>query len=195
MSIDWPAIAREVKKRRELVKVTQDWVASKIGVRLATIARIEIGDRRPSLPMLEKLSKVLECQITDLIMEKADEVMGQPVEIREPSMKGAPSYFRYCVRDAASQKLLGITDDGETIRADYAHPGWHLAIHVEEYLTDEASEELEHIVEETSDSEFQKKLLEFFDQEFPYCMTLIPVKRREKFLEGVLSAWEEGRFP
>ena len=88
MSIDWKAMGREIKKRREQLKVTQDWVASKVGVRLATIGLIEIGGRHPSIAMLEKLAKLFKCTVADLILEKEDYVMEQTLEIREPSLKG-----------------------------------------------------------------------------------------------------------
>ncbi len=194
MTIDWKGIGQEIKRRREGLKLTQDFLASKIGVRLATIARLEIGDRRPSLPMLEKLAKALQCQIKDLLREE-EELMGQTEVMREPSMKGAPSYFRFAVMDAAKGKVLGEDEEGDPIRATYDEAAWHLAIHVEDYLSDEALEELQNLEEESNEANFAKRLLKFFDQEFPGCMALIPTEHRKQFLEGVFRAMEDGRFP
>ena len=66
---------------------------------------------------------------------------------------------------------------------------------MEDYLTDEAMEELEAIAKESSTARVKRRLLRFFEQEFPGCMALIPVKRRDQFLEGVFRAMEDGRFP
>ena len=193
--IDWKGIGQEIKSRRERLKLTQDFLASKVGVRLATIARLEIGDRRPSIPMLEKLAKVFQCHVTDLLIEKEAEGMEQSTMVREPSLKGAPSYFRYCVMDAANHKVIGVDEEGEPDRASYWEPGWHLAIHLEEYLSDEALEDLEELMKEQNEGKFARGLLKFFDQEFPGCMALIPQDRRREFLEGVFTAMEDGRFP
>ena len=181
MGVDWKGIGQEIKRRREQLRETQDWLASKIGVRLATIARLEIGIRRPSITMLERLAKVYNCRVVDLIKEKEDAMMEQTLEIREPSLKGAPTFFRACVYEAAGTA--------------YSHPGWHLAIHVEEYLSGEALEELEQLGKEPKGPRFEKKLLKFLENEFPACLEMIPSKRRRKFMEGVFAAIEDGRFP
>ena len=159
MGIDWKGIGQEIKKRREKLRLTQDILASKIGVRLATIARLEIGLRRPSINMLEKLAKIFGCNVVDLIKEKEDQLMQQTLGLHEPSLKGAPNFFRYCVADAAGRKPLGTDEEGETVLADYSHAGWHLAIHIEDYLTDEAMEELEHLGNEPGGPRFRKKLM------------------------------------
>jgi len=195
MSIDWKGIGQEIKKRREQLRVTQDWLASKIGVRLATIARLEIGLRRPSIKMLEKLAKLFKCSVADLIIEKENHLMEQTLEVRESSLKGAPNFFRYCVAEAAGRKALGIDEEGETVQADYSHPGWHLAIHAEDYLTEEAMEELECLGNEPGGLRFRKKLMKFLEKEFPGCLGMIPLQKRSQFMEGVFAAMEDGRFP
>ena len=115
---------------------------------------------------------------------------------REPSLRGAPTYFRCCIAEAATRKILGrgINTD-KAIWADYSHPGWHLAIHIEEYLSDEALEELHALADEPNQQKFKTRLLQFFDQEFPGCMALVPRARRHQFLQGIFTAMEDGRFP
>ncbi len=195
MGVDWKGIGQEIKRRREQLRETQDWLASKIGVRLPTIARLEIGIRRPSITMLERLAKVYNCRVVDLIKEKEDVMMEQTLEIREPSLKGAPTFFRACVYEAAGTAVLAIDEEGKAIRAFYSHPGWHLAIHAEEYLSGEALEELEQLGKEPKGPRFETKLLKFLEKEFPACLEMIPSKRRRKFMEGVFAAIEDGRFP
>jgi len=134
--------------------------------------------------------------VRDLLPEKEKKMTTQTA--REPSMTGAPTYFRVGVSEAKHRKVIGHSaDTGKPIRADYSYPGWHLAIHVEEYLDDEALEELEQLadsVDRFGGEEFERKIEAFLKREFPGCMALVPNARRTKFMEGVLKAIEEGRF-
>ena len=43
MTINWDRTAKEIKKRRKRLRMTQDILAAKIGVRWNTISRIERG--------------------------------------------------------------------------------------------------------------------------------------------------------
>lgn len=187
MAINWTWFAKDLKRRREEKGMTQDALASKVGVRLATIARLEIADRRPSLDMLEKLARALGCRVVDLLKEDEMELA---IETREPTLKGAPTYFRACVFEASNRSVLGHDPNtGESPRADYSHPGYHLGIHIEEYLEGEALEEFEAACEARGE-ELESKLLAFLQKEFPGCMQLIPYKRRSRFMEGFLQGLE-----
>lgn len=192
MGIDWTRFAAELKRRREKAGMTQDALAAKIGVRWNTIARLETGKRRPSIEMLEKLAETLPCRIRDLLPEEKPTMATDTV--REPSMKGAPTYFRACVIEARQRRILGRDiNTGRAARADYSHPGWHLAIHVDEYLEEEALEDLARL-RDLRGEELERELLAFFDKEFPGCMALIPRERRSQFMRGVFQAIEDGRF-
>ena len=115
---------------------------------------------------------------------------------REPSLRGAPTYFQFCIAEAATRKVIGRgVNTGNDVRADYAYAAWHLAIHIEEYLSDEALEELDVLSNEPNSTSFRRLLLQFFDREFPDCMALVPRQRRPQFLQGIFHAMEEGRFP
>jgi hypothetical protein len=115
---------------------------------------------------------------------------------REPSLLGAPAYFRACVADASRQEALATNlDSGRAIRANYAHPGWHLAIHLDEYLTDEAREELDQLGEGCRHSEdFLERLEAFLGRECPGCLALVPKARRGTFMRGVFEAIEDERL-
>lgn len=202
MALNWKLVGSEIKKRREQINMTQDLLAAKIGVRWNTIARIEIGIRKPSLPLLEKIGNVLNCKMADLLIEKEGIEMERVELEREPSLKGVPNFFRFCVRDAASRKWIGRSKEaGGNSRSDYSEPGYHLAIHAGEYLTEEAEEELTGLQEQIWEKkgieieELKQILLEFFDREFPGCMALIPRQRRNQFIKGVLRARDDDRLP
>ncbi len=110
-------------------------------------------------------------------------------------MKGAPSYFRYGVAEAATRRVRGHEmNTGRPIRATYATPGCHFAIHMDEYITDEAQEELDLIFDKYSNPlEFERQLIKFLIREFPGCMALIPPRRRQQFMQGMYRAIEDGR--
>lgn len=112
---------------------------------------------------------------------------------REVSLQGVPSYFRYCVIEAQR----GYVPDGlgGRIEVDFFHPGWHLAIHLDEYLSDEALDELGHLGKIEDDDVFERELQSFLERECPRCLRLIPQDKRPEFMEGILRAMEEGRFP
>jgi hypothetical protein len=115
---------------------------------------------------------------------------------REASLLGTPSYFRACVADASRQEVLATNlDSGRAVRATYAHPGWHLAIHLDEYLTDEAREELDRLGEGCQHLKgFLEELEQFLEREFPGCMALVPKARRGRFMRGMAVAIEDERL-
>ena len=115
---------------------------------------------------------------------------------RERSFSGAPTDFRCRIFEAATREpITRNTKTGRLIRADYAHAAAHLAIHIEEYLSTEALEELQALSDESDSDSFNRRLLDFFDKEFPGCMALVPRRRRNQFLKGILRVMEDGRFP
>jgi len=73
MTINWTRFAAELKRRRARLGITQAELAERVGVRLPTIGRIEIGNRRPSIDLLERLAKALDCRVRDLLVENATE--------------------------------------------------------------------------------------------------------------------------
>jgi len=184
MSIDWIAIGREIKRRREKLRLTQDDIAAKIGVRLPTIGRLEIGNRRPSLPMLEKLAKVFKCNVSDLIKEREETKMGQTLKLREPSLLGAPTCFRASVWEASRGGAIG-----------FEEAGLLLGSIAEGELSPEGLEEFTQLGKEDGEPGIEGKLLEFLEREFPGCFALIPRRRLKSFAQGIFRANEDGHFP
>jgi len=56
-----------LKKARERRKLTQAALANKVGVHQVTIARLETGERRPSMDLLQRLAKALKVKVGDLL--------------------------------------------------------------------------------------------------------------------------------
>jgi transcriptional regulator with XRE-family HTH domain len=59
-----------VKTYRQRRHWTQRDLARKTGLSPSTIAKIELGQRQPSLETLRKLAKALRCLVVDLVEEK-----------------------------------------------------------------------------------------------------------------------------
>ncbi len=71
MTINWTRFAAEIKRRRARLGITQAQLAERVGVRLPTIGRLEIGNRRPSIDLLERLAEALQCRVRDLLPEES----------------------------------------------------------------------------------------------------------------------------
>lgn len=56
-------VGLEIKKYREKAGLTYEQLAEMIGSKGDTIYRFETGKKNPSFPMLEKISKALNCDI------------------------------------------------------------------------------------------------------------------------------------
>ncbi len=56
-----------LKKAREKRSLTQAALAKKVGVHQVTIARLETGERRPSMDLLQRLAKALKVKVRDLL--------------------------------------------------------------------------------------------------------------------------------
>ncbi|MFB9237419.1 helix-turn-helix domain-containing protein [Plantactinospora siamensis] len=57
-------IGTTLRRERELHRLTQAQLAARAGVSQATVARVETGDRSPSLAMVGRLLAVLGSQLT-----------------------------------------------------------------------------------------------------------------------------------
>ena len=51
------------------MNLTQEELASRIGVKSNTISQYELGKRNPNVQMLKKIAEVLNCTVDDLIKE------------------------------------------------------------------------------------------------------------------------------
>ncbi len=59
-----------VKRLRTKRAWTQANLARRVGVSRVTIARIEIGNRRPSLALLERLAQAFQVALADLLRRR-----------------------------------------------------------------------------------------------------------------------------
>ncbi len=56
-----------LREAREQRKLTQAALAKKVGVHRVTIARLESGDRRPSMDLLQRIAKAFKMKVGDLL--------------------------------------------------------------------------------------------------------------------------------
>jgi transcriptional regulator with XRE-family HTH domain len=64
---DWARWGEQVKTLREDRNWTQQDLAQRVKTSRVTIARLEVGLRRPSVDMLERLSDVLQITLANLM--------------------------------------------------------------------------------------------------------------------------------
>ena len=60
-----------IRQRRQALGMTQKDLAQKVRVCQSTIAQIETGAQKPSLPVLTWIARALGCKLDDLIDEEA----------------------------------------------------------------------------------------------------------------------------
>ena len=68
--MEWKRQGRHLQRLRLQRGWTQDQLASRVGVAKNTVTRIEIGNRRPSLDLLERLARVLRVNLAELLDPK-----------------------------------------------------------------------------------------------------------------------------
>lgn len=100
---------------------------------------------------------------------------------------GIPNFFRAACHTAAQGGSSG-----------YASAGWHLANSLGTQLPydldeDEWAEEIEGLQTFAAEDD-GRAIWDWFVAHFPKAMTLVPAQRRDRFVEGVRRAWEEGRI-
>lgn len=104
-----------------------------------------------------------------------------------PHFRGVPSFFCGLVQEAA----------GQFPGYDYSVAGHELARHTANMVEDgdepgqEAEprlDELWRLIQESDDV----GVIAWYRREFPKCMTLVPSRRRGKFLQGIYEAFEAG---
>ncbi|ENY8711058.1 helix-turn-helix transcriptional regulator [Clostridioides difficile] len=63
-----PKFICNLKKYRQLKKLTQEQLAEKVGVRRETIMRLEAGKYNPSLKLAIDISKIVDTPIDELFI-------------------------------------------------------------------------------------------------------------------------------
>ena len=100
---------------------------------------------------------------------------------------GVPTFFKACCYEASQGGSFG-----------YDHPGFHLAnaLNTEipyELDYDEWNSELVTLTELLSGNDIDG-IWQWFCEQFPKCMKLIPERRKQQFVTGVIRAYEDDRI-
>lgn len=100
---------------------------------------------------------------------------------------GVPTFFRALCHTAAQ----GGTDSYESVGWNLASSAGGLAPH--DLDLDEWAEEIANL-QKLAAQEDRRGIWDWFASHYPRAMAMIPARRRDRFTEGVLRAWEEGRI-
>ncbi|WP_195643724.1 helix-turn-helix domain-containing protein [Thomasclavelia ramosa] len=65
--IDYDVIGIRIKKRREQLHITQEFMSSQLGITTFYISKIENGHVRPRLDILEEISQFLGMNLVELL--------------------------------------------------------------------------------------------------------------------------------
>lgn len=68
--LDFKQIGENIKKRRNALKVTQEYIANQLDVNPSHISNIECGRANPSLTALVKIANILECSVDVFISQE-----------------------------------------------------------------------------------------------------------------------------
>lgn len=60
-------IGEEIRKRRNMLKITQPHLAEMAGISESTILRIEKGQANPTIEVLKKITDILGLEITIMV--------------------------------------------------------------------------------------------------------------------------------
>ena len=71
--------SREIRHRREMMGISQEFLADLCGLHRTYIGAIERGERNITLSTLLKLAEALDCELTDLIPPR-DKITDDPDE-------------------------------------------------------------------------------------------------------------------
>jgi Holliday junction resolvase RusA-like endonuclease len=97
---------------------------------------------------------------------------------------GVPTFFRACCHEASRGNEW-----------TYAHPGYHLVIHLwdqqpYDFDEDKWSKEIERLTGALDQGD-DDGVWNWFKEHFPKCMRLVPSRRKDQFVAGVRQAYEE----
>jgi len=177
--IDWKRVGPSIQQHRKRAgNITQEVLAARLGVRLATIARLETGNRRPSLYLLEKIAVALGCSIHALLPEKTTSLAART----PPSLIGLPEKYR--------RKIALIQKSPMHLRNQrYEQLGQAFSRDIERYLTPQAFAYLQEIrMDDLPRSSYMHIAFDrFLQAQFPAIMAAIPQEDSGLFASGVVD--------
>lgn len=68
--LDFKTIGLKIKKRRQELGITQEYIANLLDVNPSHISNVECGRANPSLTMLINIANILECSVDSFISEE-----------------------------------------------------------------------------------------------------------------------------
>ncbi len=71
--MDFRAMGKRIREKRKAYMITQEVLAEKLGISVEYMSRVENGNVRASLTLLEKISGVLDISEEELILGKKEE--------------------------------------------------------------------------------------------------------------------------
>jgi len=127
---------------------------------------------------------------TTFILEAAEKE-ARRIEKRPPPKGvhgGVPAYFKIHCVEASRGGSRG-----------YEEAGYHLAIHIDDSEIpddldfEEWSIQIKNMISLLDDTDLEG-VWEWFNSHYPKCMKLVPRRRMEQFINGVIRAWDEERI-
>lgn len=97
------ALGRQIKQQRQALKLTQEELASRLGVEFNTISRMECGKHLPSLERLEHLSHILGISVASLLGVVSTNCRDQ-AQVLQDCLEGLTSEERNLVLSIAKQQ-------------------------------------------------------------------------------------------
>ena len=122
-----------VKRARDEARMTQRDLAAAVGIRASHVAYIENGRRRPSISLINRLSKTLGLDAREVLVLAHPEAR-QIVEADQPSTKQTVGTWQRFVSNEALLRRHAITKDElkmlkqVALLSDVTHPGHFIFI-------------------------------------------------------------------
>jgi hypothetical protein len=157
----------------------------------ALILRIGAAEKQQIADAAHARGESITTLVTRAALKEAKKILtktgGKKMEQVVGRHGGVPSFFRAGCWEASR----GGTNT-------YADAAWHLASAVSNEIpydieNDDWSTEVDKLLEACA-QESEDDIWGWFSLHYPKCMKLIPVRRRDQFVKGVLKAYEDGRI-
>lgn len=105
MALDYKAIGLRLRRRREEIQVSQEWVAEMVDISVTHLSHIENGRTKMSLRVLDGLTEALQMS--------CDEIMyGKPEAIRDGRLRR----LLETASDLTDPELSAFVEMGRTLR-------------------------------------------------------------------------------
>jgi uncharacterized protein (DUF1778 family) len=167
--------------RRNGVETKSETLILRIGAKEKQLIAEAAGRSGESMTTLVRRAALNEAK--KILTKKGGKKMEQATERHT----GVPRFFKYGCLEASQ----GGTNT-------YATPAWHLAIHLDEQIPydadeDEWANEIDKL-QNLCAKEDEDAIWQWFTDHYPKCMELVPDRRKDQFVKGILRAYEDDRI-